>query len=73
MWSMMFGACRVMSKRLAKISNGGPGAVFESQRMVSEKMVAAAEAAFIFSTGGTVQKVMSNYRKKIRANDRRLR
>ena len=44
----------------------------EAQRMVTEKMVAAAEAAMTLATGGTAERVVRDYRRKVRANARRL-
>jgi hypothetical protein len=71
--SMMLDAGVVIGKRLRRISKGGKVAARESRRMVTEKMLAAAEAGFILGTGGSVTKVMKNYRKRVRANARRLK
>ncbi|GJD52597.1 hypothetical protein OPKNFCMD_5363 [Methylobacterium crusticola] len=62
----------VIALRLAKLSLGGPAAQVEAQRMVTEKMVAAAEAAVTIATGGTAARVVTDYRRKVRANARRL-
>ena len=69
----MFDANSVIQKRLLKISRGGRGAITESQRMVSEKVMASADDGIILSTGGVIGKVMSNYHKRVRANKRRLK
>jgi hypothetical protein len=71
--SLMLEAGDVISKRLWIISKGGKRAARESRRMVTEKMLAAAEAGVILGTGGSPDKVMQNYRKRVRANARRLK
>ncbi len=62
----------VVALRLAKLSLGGAAAQAEAQRMVTEKMEAAAEAAMTLATGGTAERVVQDYRRKVRANARRL-
>ncbi|ACL57083.1 hypothetical protein [Methylobacterium nodulans] len=62
----------VIGLRLAKIALGGPAAVAEAQLMVTEKVAAAGEAAVQVATGGSAHKVVRGYRKKVRANKRRL-
>ena len=63
---------QVIGLRLAKLSLGGPAAQIEAQRMVSEKIMAAGEAAMMIATGVSTQKVVTGYRRKVRANARRL-
>lgn len=63
---------QVIGLRLAKLSLGGPAAQIEAQRMVSEKIMAAGEAAMMIATGVSAQKVVTGYRRKVRANARRL-
>ncbi|MHC2020214.1 hypothetical protein [Methylobacterium sp. CM6247] len=63
---------QVIGLRLAKLSLGGPAAQIEAQRMVSEKILAAGEAAMMIATGVSTQKVVTGYRRKVRANARRL-
>ena len=70
---MMFDTASVISKRMRRISKGGVGAITESNRMVSEKMFAAMEAGSILARGGGMDKVMKSYRKRVRANARRLK
>ena len=41
--------------------------------MVTEKMLALAEAAVTVATGGSAHKVVKGYRKKVQANTRRLK
>ena len=71
--SLMLEASDVIGKRLLILSKGGKVAARESQRMVTEKVLAAAEAGVILGTGGSMEKVMKNYRKRVRANARRLK
>ncbi|WP_019904195.1 hypothetical protein [Methylobacterium sp. 77] len=63
---------QVIGLRLAKLSLGGPAAQAEAQRMVSEKIMAANEAAMLMATGSSTQHVLTGYRRKVRANARRL-
>ncbi len=41
--------------------------------MVTEKMLAVAEAAATMATGGSAHTVVRGYRKKVRANTKRLK
>jgi hypothetical protein len=41
--------------------------------MVTEKVLAWAEAAATVATGGSPHEVVKGYRKKVRANNKRLR
>ncbi len=63
----------VIGLRLTKIALGGPAAMSEAQLMVSEKVLAAGEAALQIATGKSPGHVVSGYRRKVRANTRRLR
>jgi hypothetical protein len=63
---------QVIGLRLAKLSLGGAAAQAEAQRMVTEKIVAANEAALLIATGGSTARVVAGYRRKVRANARRL-
>ena len=80
-WSSLgFESSMVIGLRLAKIAEGGPAAAFEAHRMVSEKTAAAFEAqwglALALATGTShhraSQKTLALYRRKVRANRRRL-
>jgi hypothetical protein len=70
----------VIGLRMAKFAAGGPPALLEAQRMVMEKAAAAIEAqtaAGLALAGGasheaTGRKVLRGYRKRVRANRRRL-
>jgi hypothetical protein len=64
-------AQRVMGMRLSRIALGR-GSPAETQRMVSEKMLAFGEAASTVAAGGSAHKVVRGYRKHVRANARRL-
>jgi len=62
----------VIGLRLARIAAGGAGAQTEMQRMVSEKVLAASEAAMLLASGGSSSAMVAGYRRKVRANRRRL-
>jgi hypothetical protein len=62
----------VIGERIAMLMVGGPRARKEAQRMVTEKVLAAGAAAVTLATGGTPNTVVRGYRKKVRANHRRL-
>ena len=62
----------VIGLRLGQIAMGR-GSLAENQLMVTEKMLALAEAAATVATGGSAHKVIRGYRKKVRANAKRLR
>ncbi len=51
----------------------GQGSPAENLLMVTEKVSAFAEAAAIIATGGSAHKVVKGYRRKVRANAKRLR
>lgn len=63
---------QVIGLRLTKLAAGGPAAEVEAHRMVSEKIAAANEAALLMAMGGSTAKVVAGYRRKVRANARRL-
>lgn len=69
----------VMALRMMKLAAGGPAASAEAERMVSEKILTAAEAggrawAGAWTGAGhlTPQRTVALYRRKVRANRRRL-
>lgn len=66
-------AQQVMMLRSFRITNDLASAGFEMQRMVAEKMVAAGEAGFTVMRRGSADSVVGMYRRKVRANARRLR
>jgi hypothetical protein len=61
----------VIGLRLSQIAMGR-GTPAEVQLMITEKMLAFAEAAATVSSGGSAHKVVKGYRKKVQANTRRL-
>ena len=63
---------QVIGLRLMKLTFGGPAAAREANRMVAEKVIAFGEAAAKVATGSATQSVVKGYRKKVRANRRRL-
>lgn len=69
---LAFESQQVIGMRLVKLSAGGAAAQVEAQRMVSEKIMAAGEAALLVASGGSTARVVAGYRRKVRANARRL-
>jgi hypothetical protein len=80
LWRLGIEAQVVMALRLMRLASGGAAAQREAWRMVSEKGVAAAQASVtagvLAATGGAPaaigRKVVGGYRKRVRANRRRL-
>ena len=58
--------------RLLQLSAGGPKARTEAKRMVSEKVAAAGQATRKLVRGASPNTVVKGYRRKVRANVRRL-
>lgn len=65
-------AKNVIALRLMKLGSGGPAAAQEARLMVSEKVLASAEAMMTLASGGSTDAVLSRYRTIMRANRRRL-
>ena len=65
-------AQQVIAMRMMKISLGGTKGAKEARRMVSEKIFAAGEAGFRLAKGDSGHSVVKRYRRKVRANRRRL-
>jgi hypothetical protein len=63
---------QVIALRIMKLALGGPTASHEANRMVTEKVIAFGEAAAKVATGAPTGDVIKGYRKKVRANRRRL-
>jgi hypothetical protein len=70
---------RVVALRLGRIAAGGPLAVSETRRMITEKMFALAEAQMAVAasvmTGkaaSAARKAHAPFRRRVRANRRRL-
>ena len=62
----------VIGLRIGKIADGGPAAMLEAHRMVTEKVSALAEAAGTLMGGGSAQTVVRRYRSHVQANEARL-
>jgi hypothetical protein len=78
-WSLGIEASTVIALRTMKIAAGGAAAEREIQRMVSEKVQAGLDLQAKALTGGlgftpesAANKTLSHYRRKVRANRRRL-
>ena len=78
-WSLGFEASAVMGLRALRIAQGGAAGEAEAERMVSEKIAAAvALQAQAFSGGlgatpaSATARTIAHYRRKVRANRRRL-
>ena len=78
-WALGVEASSVIVIRTLKIAQGGSAGTAESERMVQEKMDAAAELQRLALTGGlgltpatAAKKTVAHYRRKVRANQRRL-
>ena len=63
---------QVIALRCAKLAREGHGAGPELTRMITEKMLEGAVAAQTLMTGGSHEKVVASYRKRVKANARRL-
>ena len=79
-WALGFEASSVIGLRVAKIASGGKQAEREARLMVDEKIRAAMELQTVMMTGGLgttalsgTMKTLSHYRKKVAANNKRLR
>jgi hypothetical protein len=58
--------------RMIKLAQGGPEADEEARLMVSEKITAATQATAHLIAGKSPECVAKSYRRKVRANARRL-
>jgi hypothetical protein len=78
-WSLGVEAASVIGLRAMKIAQGGPAAAAETRRMVAEKVDAGLALQTLALTGGlgftpqrAAAKTLTHYRRKVRANHRRL-
>jgi hypothetical protein len=78
-WYLGLEASSVIALRMLKIAAGGVAAEVEARRMVSEKIEAGLALQALALTGGLGQtsdsaakKMVAHYRRKVRANRRRL-
>lgn len=67
-----FEAQMVIGQRMAMFILGDPKARNEADLMVTKKVKAACEAAMTLALGGTPHTVVQDYRRKVRANRKRL-
>ncbi len=78
-WSLGIEASTVIMLRTMKIAAGGQAGEIEAQRMVSEKIEAGLDLQTKALTGGlgytpasAANQTLAHYRRKVRANRRRL-
>ena len=78
-WTLGVEASSVIGLRTLKIAAGGPAAEAETRRMISEKVEAAAALQSMAVTGALgftppriAAATLTHYRRKVRANRRRL-
>jgi hypothetical protein len=78
-WSLGIDTSSVIALRTLKIAAGGPAAEVEACRMVSEKIETGLALQELALTGGlgltassVATKMLAHYRRKVRANRRRL-
>lgn len=78
-WTLGMEASSVMALRGLKLAAGGTAAQTEAARMVSEKLEAGMALQAMAMTGGlgatpagAAAKTLAHYRRKVRANRRRL-
>lgn len=62
----------VIGLRVIRAALGGPKAQAEATLMVTEKIAAANHALANLMMGATPESVVAGYRRKVRANSRRL-
>ena len=79
LWSLGVEASAVVGLRTFKIAAGGPAAQAEARQMIQEKIEAGWNLNTLAMTGGlgysvhaVAAKTISHYRRKVRANQRRL-
>jgi len=63
---------QVIWLRLLKLAAGGAAASHEAEQMTCEKVFAAAHSAQSLLVGASANKLVSGYRKKVKANAKRL-
>jgi hypothetical protein len=79
LWSLAWEASLVIGLRTLKLAAGGPAAQAEADRAISEKVEAAAALQAAALTGAlgsapaaATTRAVAHYRRKVRANRRRL-
>jgi hypothetical protein len=63
---------QVIALRMMKLAAGGTKAETEAHRMISEKVTEAGNATMRLMMGASPDSVVLDYRRKVRANARRL-
>jgi hypothetical protein len=63
---------QVVGLRMMKLALGGPKAIEEANRMMVEKMSEATHAASRLMLGASPDSIVRTYRRRVRANSRRL-
>jgi hypothetical protein len=78
-WTLGMESSAVIGLRVARIAMGGPGASAEASRMMLEKLDSAVELQTALVTGrlgatplASTQKTLRHYRRKVKANRKRL-
>jgi hypothetical protein len=78
-WTLGLEASSVIALRMLKIASGGDAAEAEVRRMIDEKIEAGLSLQTLALTGGlgltphrAAIKALAHYRRKVRANSRRL-
>ncbi|MBV9973892.1 MAG: hypothetical protein JO105_00715 [Hyphomicrobiales bacterium] len=69
---LAFEAQQVVALRMMKLALGDAKSSKEAYRMVREKASAAGEAGLKIATGASGHSIVKHYRRKVRANRRRL-
>jgi hypothetical protein len=79
-WMLGWQAARVMGLRSARIAEGGPAAGMEAWLMLTEKWQSAVEIQYDLLARGpdaipaaTTRRTLARLKRKVAANDRRLR
>jgi hypothetical protein len=65
-------ASQVVWLRSIKVAAGGPAAKREARRMVTEKVIAGHTEGLRLSMGASPASVLARYRRRVKANIRRL-
>jgi hypothetical protein len=69
---LAFEAQAVIWTRMSQAAMG-QGSHAENLLMVTEKITAFTEAAAVLAAGGSAHKIVKGYRRKVRANSKRLK
>ena len=72
LWFQAIETQQVIWLRTLKLAAGDAAAEREAFRMITEKLAAAQHTAFRLGLGDSPQQAVAHYRKRVRANRRRL-